>query len=714
MAGQINSRIILKHDSEENWNKAINFIPKQGEIIIYDKDDNYSYERIKIGDGETFVKDLPFIEENLKEQILSQINILEEGKMNKMDYLGPVVKEGEYVTYENGVEGLNISPTTYFSLTQSGTGEPSPNNIRAISGLNAINLTRCGKNLLNPSEYHTATTLGGLTVTRDGGSVTLNGTTTLTEAQTNDLILIPYNTTLPAGNYTLSGCPSGGGTYTYRLFAHILKADGTNKYISDTGSGTVFTIDTGDIVKTLSIRVGGLIGTVKNLTFKPQLEVGSAVTEYEPYQGDTYTVQFGNTIYGGVYDWATGELTVNHTMVTLDGTESWKVSSIQTGTDGTTRYDCNVGKNKKALSYECISSHYPYNGANENGLWISSDGNSALGIRIKWNYETVDALKAYLAEQYAAGTPVTIVYEVANPYTIQLTPQQIYALQGYNILFGNGDSIKSIFNTSGQVYSLENISGLLPIEKGGTGASTSAAARTALGVTAQNLISSIDGLTFNSTKKAIRYAICSTEDTNSAKTATITAGVFKLEKGTRITVKFSYANNTKIPTLNINQTGDKEIRWKNKTLTYWPSNSVLDFIYDGSYWQLIDTVSPIQVLPKSLGTVSGKTILELRSLLDEWLEEASTYVGASIYFSASSEWETLWNNENTTELLSGGSYWLLTVRSYNPSGGTNYVLLEINSYWDKRSWFLAKENGVWQKIQRVVFSNSVIDGGTWT
>lgn len=53
-------RIVLKHDVEENWLKATGFIPKQGELIVYDRDDNYTYERFKIGDGETNVNDLPF------------------------------------------------------------------------------------------------------------------------------------------------------------------------------------------------------------------------------------------------------------------------------------------------------------------------------------------------------------------------------------------------------------------------------------------------------------------------------------------------------------------------------------------------------------------------------------------------------------------------------------------------------------------------------
>ena len=57
----IKSRIVHKHDIETNWNLAENFTPKQGEIIVYDVDDNYSYQRFKIGDGEQNVNTLPFI-----------------------------------------------------------------------------------------------------------------------------------------------------------------------------------------------------------------------------------------------------------------------------------------------------------------------------------------------------------------------------------------------------------------------------------------------------------------------------------------------------------------------------------------------------------------------------------------------------------------------------------------------------------------------------
>lgn len=58
----MNARLQQKHDIEANWAKAVNFIPKIGEIIIYDADTTYQYARMKIGDGSTKVNDLPFVE----------------------------------------------------------------------------------------------------------------------------------------------------------------------------------------------------------------------------------------------------------------------------------------------------------------------------------------------------------------------------------------------------------------------------------------------------------------------------------------------------------------------------------------------------------------------------------------------------------------------------------------------------------------------------
>jgi hypothetical protein len=74
----LKTRVVNKHDVEANWKLATNFSPLNGEFIIYDEDENYSYKRIKIGNGKDLVSDLPFIDEYLS-------NIVETYIMN-IDY----------------------------------------------------------------------------------------------------------------------------------------------------------------------------------------------------------------------------------------------------------------------------------------------------------------------------------------------------------------------------------------------------------------------------------------------------------------------------------------------------------------------------------------------------------------------------------------------------------------------------------------------------
>lgn len=59
-------QITIKHDIAANWQKAINFIPKVDELILYDgvveNGKHIELPRLKIGDGETKLNDLPFID----------------------------------------------------------------------------------------------------------------------------------------------------------------------------------------------------------------------------------------------------------------------------------------------------------------------------------------------------------------------------------------------------------------------------------------------------------------------------------------------------------------------------------------------------------------------------------------------------------------------------------------------------------------------------
>lgn len=83
---RINGRLVQKHDIQSNWERATNFTPMAGEIIIYDIDENYSYERIKIGDGVQNVNTLPFVDDALRTELIEQINNVDT-KVNEVSTL---------------------------------------------------------------------------------------------------------------------------------------------------------------------------------------------------------------------------------------------------------------------------------------------------------------------------------------------------------------------------------------------------------------------------------------------------------------------------------------------------------------------------------------------------------------------------------------------------------------------------------------------------
>ncbi len=68
----MNARISQLHKTEAGWaevqaqyesnNKV--FIPRSGELIVYDPDEHCEYSRLKIGDGNTALQDLPFLVES--------------------------------------------------------------------------------------------------------------------------------------------------------------------------------------------------------------------------------------------------------------------------------------------------------------------------------------------------------------------------------------------------------------------------------------------------------------------------------------------------------------------------------------------------------------------------------------------------------------------------------------------------------------------------
>lgn len=99
----------------------------------------------------------------------------------------------------------------------------------------------------------------------------------------------------------------------------------------------------------------------------------------------------------------------------------------------------------------------------------------------------------------------------------------------------------------------------------------------------------IDGVSFDGTASIVHYGVCSTPSGTTAKT--VACEGFVLVTGARITVNFSTANTVSQPTLNVNDTGAKGIRYNTRSTGIVWKAEIMTLIYDGSYWQIIEGYS---------------------------------------------------------------------------------------------------------------------------
>lgn len=386
------------------------------------------------------------------------------------------VKEGNPVS-EIGIAGAGFSAETIFEPKQEGSGDPSPDNIRPISGWTGVTLTRCGKNLLSKAAAGSQTS-GGITFTNNGdGSYTIKGTST-------GSIGIQFATevpiTIPVGAYLHLG--NTGALTNYVAFV-LYFTDGINFSSAFNVENRVREISNNYIGKTINaigIYVNG--AQTVDITLKPMICMDATTGAYEPYQGDTYAADFGQTVYGGTLDWLTGVLTVDTGIKVFDGTES-----IDTENGYYNFWAENIPQD--AINAPGICSHYPYKkyympDEKQYGLNIS------YGIRFHVDmsvYPTADDFKSYLTAQYDAGTPVQVCYKLATPQTIQLTPQDLRMLDGTNTIYSDGTTNYVIFNSGasslGKAYELFfKKTDTIPVSNGGTGATSASGARTNLEV----------------------------------------------------------------------------------------------------------------------------------------------------------------------------------------------------------------------------------------
>ena len=148
--------------------------------------------------------------------------------------------------------------------------------------------------------------------------------------------------------------------------------------------------------------------------------------------GDVITIVFGQTVYGGVLDVTRGKLHVTHGGVDL-GTQTWTYNSSNSWrspiSDSIRQTNPNTRPN-------WICSHYPISTQNNPSFPSLSGLDWFTGVCFWSNdYTTAEQVKT-------AMNGVILVYELATPFDIDLTPEVISAVVGTNNVYSdtNGDT----------------------------------------------------------------------------------------------------------------------------------------------------------------------------------------------------------------------------------------------------------------------------------
>lgn len=333
---------------------------------------------------------------------------------------------------KNVLSNLMVYDIAYYSETDTTEYEPYHKY--------DIPITVTGKNLLKYPYYWTSRVRSGIMFTvNEDGTITLSGTTTLTGTAIDDFTLA-YETKIKSGTYTVSGCPEGGAAYKYRIFLHIKDSNGNPTYISDIGNGATFTI-TSTSTMTVSIRIGAEIGTVNNLVFAPQIELGSTATEYESYKGNQTThIYLDEPLrkvgdYADYIDFKNQKIVRNAAKATLNGSETWtQTANTSEGVYQGFALSNSAYNIPKGNNLVCFSDKFPYLSSAVEKNTIRMEKNSAYTLRIIIGAEYVPDLELSTFKTWLSTNNVKIVYPLAAPTEESIALPALKTFKGKSII----------------------------------------------------------------------------------------------------------------------------------------------------------------------------------------------------------------------------------------------------------------------------------------
>lgn len=267
----------------------------------------------------------------------------------------------------------------------------------------------------------------------------------------NGTLIVTTGTGISSGVYStgastlrnISATYIGAITYSFKVKASgavtvlIGYQHGGIKNVNATTDWQTVTISTTSIdAMSFIVYTNGTAATVYVKDF--MFEVGSEAHDYVPYASTSYSMSLGRAVYGGTVDLTTGVLTVTHGIVT----DFSALASNGTSSTGAYRYKLAVAG----------VAGFTIGEAKCNMLKFEAGLNDDAGEF----YNGTDVFNIFLADSTVASAITTltgcqIVYPLATPTTIQLTPQEVKTLLGYNNISSSG-TVDVIYHADTKLY----------------------------------------------------------------------------------------------------------------------------------------------------------------------------------------------------------------------------------------------------------------------
>ena len=330
------------------------------------------------------------------------------------------------------------------SYTQAGSGNPSPSNARAISGVSGLYVVQSGKNMATLRGYSAANK--GY---NDNGALSNNYGTTINTTDPESSVVITQSQA--SSQYAVSNYRNGyvsirtdnmkdGTRYDISVKITNITSNPLNASLYDlfmipaNGSGGIPTEVKDNVViwkdmqykeaanyrQAWEFRNCGMSCTLSEFMVTPsQTNDG----EFEAYSGDklNITLPSGMVCYGGELDVVSGELTLTHMAYTgtwANGTNASVIGSTE--------------RREFALPFTCIDATAAVNGVCNVAPWDYDASDDSVHF-----YNDKDKSYVFLPTSTSESTSIQIVGKLAEPVIVQTTGNALNASAGVNTIWSD-------------------------------------------------------------------------------------------------------------------------------------------------------------------------------------------------------------------------------------------------------------------------------------